>query len=58
MIETRRLKNVVIFIQRFIYKNLRFAFNEMKFIELIYIQQTKFRCNKIYNQKHSAERKI
>ena len=24
----------------------------------MYIQQTKFRCNKIYIQKHSAERKI
>ena len=45
---------------RFIFRNMRFAFNEMKFIKLksFTFQQTKFRCNKICIQKHSAERNI
>ena len=45
---------------RFIFRNMRFAFNEMKFIKLksFTFQQTKFRFNKICIQKHSAERNI
>ena len=32
--------------------------NEVYWTKIIYIQQTKFRCNKTFIQKHSAERKI
>ena len=32
--------------------------NQVYWTKIIYIQQTKFRCNKTFIQKHSAERKI